>query len=68
MLDALDDILTFAGQDAKDDLLTIDPSYWCKAFFNTYIKCDANQKNHCEAFNGVEKTIKARHKVIYSLS
>ncbi|GJX45516.1 zinc finger, PMZ-type containing protein [Tanacetum coccineum] len=64
MLDALDEIFTFAGQDAKDDLLTIDPSYWCKAFFNTYIKCDANQNNHCEAFNGVEKIIEARHKKI----
>ncbi|PWA78394.1 Zinc finger, PMZ-type [Artemisia annua] len=68
MLDALDEILTFAGQDSKDNLLTIDPSYWFKAFFNTYIKCDANQNNHCEAFNGVEKIIEARHKAIYSLS
>lgn len=63
--DALEQIDVYPG--AKDDLLTRDPRGWCKTFFRRDIKCDANQNNLCEAFNGVDVVLLARQKPIYSL-
>ncbi|XP_019172994.1 PREDICTED: uncharacterized protein LOC109168426 [Ipomoea nil] len=37
---------------AKADLERYPPRLWCKAFFRTFVKCDAVDNNLSEAFNG----------------
>ncbi|CAH9077220.1 unnamed protein product [Cuscuta epithymum] len=38
---------------AHEDILKVDPKFWCRAFFNRSIKCETVDNNLCEAFNGV---------------
>ncbi len=54
-------------ENAREDLLKVNPRYWCKAFFRTYPQCDANHNNLNEAFNGVKPVLEARQKSIYSM-
>lgn len=48
-----------------DDLFHTEPKHWCKAFFDTNIKCDVVDNNLSEAFNG--RCMEARCKAILSM-
>ncbi|GKV28230.1 hypothetical protein SLEP1_g37311 [Rubroshorea leprosula] len=50
---------------AKDYVMKLDPNFWCKAFFDTYARCDVIDNNMTEAFNGF--ILDARHKGPLSL-
>lgn len=47
-----------------DHLFQIGPKHWCKAFFDTNIKCDVNN-NLSEALNG--RCVEVRCKAIVSM-
>ncbi|XP_056174657.1 uncharacterized protein LOC115667281 isoform X2 [Syzygium oleosum] len=48
-----------------DDLFRTEPKHWCKAFFDTNIKCDVIDNNLSKAFNG--RCVEARCKAILSM-
>ena len=48
-----------------EDILTTHPRHWCKAYFNTEVKCDIVDNNLIEAFNG--KIIEFRTKNICTM-
>ncbi|XP_038707254.1 uncharacterized protein LOC120002562 [Tripterygium wilfordii] len=51
--------------EAAKDLMLCDPKHWCKAFFSAWPRCDSNDNNLCEAFNGT--IVEARSKSIISI-
>ena len=48
-----------------EDMLNTHPKHWCRAYFNTEVKCDIIDNNLIEAFNG--KIVEFRDKHIYSM-
>ena len=48
-----------------EDMLNCHPSHWCRAYFNTEVKCDIVDNNLIEAFNGM--IVEFRTKNIYSM-
>ena len=49
--------------DGFEDILQTHPRHWCRAYFNTEVKCDIVDNNLIEAFNG--KIVEFRSKNIY---
>ncbi|CAH9085308.1 unnamed protein product [Cuscuta epithymum] len=49
---------------AHEDILKVDPKFWCRAFFDRSIKCETVDNNLCEAFNGA--IVPARSQLGYS--
>ena len=47
------------------DMLNLHPRYWCRAYFNTQVKCDIIDNNLIECFNG--KIVEFREKNIYTM-
>ena len=48
-----------------DDMLNLHPRHWCRAYFNTEVKCEIVDNNLVEAFNG--KIVEFRDKNIYTM-
>ncbi|GKU96024.1 hypothetical protein SLEP1_g9305 [Rubroshorea leprosula] len=51
---------------ARDDIMSVDPKHWSKAFFKTEIKSSVVNNNMCEVFNAL--LVDALHKAIISLN
>ncbi|CAH9133858.1 unnamed protein product [Cuscuta epithymum] len=47
------EVLKALSLTGHEDILKVDPKFWCRAFFNRDIKCETVDNNLCEAFNGV---------------
>ncbi|XP_016465504.1 uncharacterized protein LOC107788341 [Nicotiana tabacum] len=60
-LDDLDKL----GHNIYEDLVKYNKARWCKAFFQTFSKCDSVDNNMCESFNAW--ILGPRHKTIISM-
>ncbi len=57
--------LKHMSEDAYDYVAKIDPRTWCRAYFDTYSKCDMLVNNPCESWNAY--IVKLRDKPILTM-